>query len=112
MFSRFQAIKTGIKIYKKTDPEIMRFGMFFLGFWLHLWRLFGDKISKKGSPKSDEKMDAFWESILGASGGMNVGMAAGWGAVGRDVGSFWREPGTYKIQSTPCSLPLAGGGGS
>ena len=42
----------------------MRFGIVSLGFWLHFGRLLGDKIMKKGSPKSDENVDAFWEAIL------------------------------------------------
>ena len=50
----------------------MRFGIIFLGFWLDFGRLFGGKILKKGPPKSDEKMDAFWESIFGANGGADV----------------------------------------
>ena len=44
--------------------------MTFLGFGLDFGRLVGGKILKKGSPQSDEKADAFWESIFGASGGM------------------------------------------
>ncbi len=37
--------------------------MIFLGFWLHFGMLFGAEIMKKGSQKSDEKMEAFLQAF-------------------------------------------------
>ena len=61
----------------------MRFGMTFLGFWLHFGRLLGGKISKKGSQKSGEQHDAFWEAILVLNG---EGRRQGGGAGGLEFG--------------------------
>ena len=72
MFSRFQAIKTGIRIYKTSDPENHVFRDVFFRFLAPFWEAFWRQNLKKGSPKSDEKMDAFWESIRGASGGADA----------------------------------------
>ena len=51
--------------------------MAFLGFWLHFGRLFGAKIMKKGSRKSDEKMEAFLEAVWAVSGGAGGRAGAG-----------------------------------
>ena len=78
--------------------------MTFLGFWFHFGRLLGCKILKKGSQKSVEKSDAFWEAILENKWrGRRQGRRP-WGL------EFGKN--SVKILSTPCSLPLAGGGGS
>jgi hypothetical protein len=53
--------------------------MAFLGFWVHFGRLFGAKIMKKGSQKSDENMETFLEAFWAQVGG--VGGRAGGGGL-------------------------------